>query len=187
MKNELRKKYLKRRDEFNQVEEYSQKIIQNIKNTFQLGQFQCVGFYMPLQNEVDLRPLIKEMLQLNKKIVLPKVLDKTTMQFFEISDLSDVRTSSFNILEPISTKPINKEDIDILFIPGIAFSVDNKRIDRLGFGAGYYDRYLIDYPNRKVGICFNFQITNEFTPLPHDVKLDCLITESHVHQYHDED
>ena len=106
------------------------------------------------------------------------------MAFLPIKDLNDVTESKFKVLEPKSNQKMPKNDIDLMFIPGIAF---NQSKYRLGFGAGFYDRYLTDYQNLSIGICYEFQIISEKFEENYDIPMNLLITENRVHQYRDED
>ncbi len=186
MKQELRKTGLSRRNQMSEVEvrNLSAKIIEEIKKQLPIDKYDVLGFYMPLGNEVDLRPLMAELIAKGKTIVIPKVLDKNTMEFYPLQDMDDYYIGKFNVREPKSNKKMPKTKIDIIFVPGIYFSADKYR---LGFGAGYYDRYLKDYPNLKVGICYGFQYIPEFPSDIHDVPMDLIITENPSHPYHDGD
>jgi 5-formyltetrahydrofolate cyclo-ligase len=73
------------------------------------------------------------------------------MKAFKINSLDDLETGSFNILEPKSyCKEINKNQIDLAIIPCVTCDVDN---NRLGYGKGYYDRFLVDFHMPKVCLC----------------------------------
>ncbi len=186
MKNELRKTGLEKRNKMsqNEVKELSNQIIKQIKNKFDLNLYHTLAFYMPLGNEVDLRPLMDELITLNKIIVVPKVFDRFTMDFYQIQTTLDVHTGKFKVLEPNSNKKIPKNEIDIIFIPGIHFSYQN---NRLGYGAGYYDRYLKDYDHVKIGVCFSFQHIPLIPADSYDIPMDWIITENPLHLHHDED
>jgi 5-formyltetrahydrofolate cyclo-ligase len=186
MKKALRKTGLEKRNRMtkSEVETLSKQIIKVINSKFNLDKYQIIGFYLPLGNEVDLRPLIKELIELGKTIVLPKVLDKHTMEFFPIKDLNDHHIGRFNVLEPNSNKKIPKNEIEIIFVPGIYFSYQNYRI---GFGAGFYDRYFAQYHNKKVGVCYAFQYVPNIPYNDYDIPMDQIITENPLHLYHDED
>lgn len=186
MKKVLREKGLNIRNNLSigEVKSKSNLIINNIKETFDLKKYNTLGFYMPLGKEVDLRPLIEELLQQGKTIVIPKVLDKYHMDFFPIKDLNDYNVGRFNVLEPTSNKKMPRDNIEIIFVPGIYFSDDKYR---LGFGAGYYDRYLAAYSGIKVGVCFDFQHIPDLPIDDYDIPMDLIITENPSHQYRDED
>ncbi|QVK18747.1 5-formyltetrahydrofolate cyclo-ligase [Mycoplasmatota bacterium] len=183
MKEYLRKKGLALRKQMHQdeVNDLSKKIIKQIKKQIDLMPYQVFGFYMPLGNEVDLRPLMRELIDLRKTIVIPKVHDQYTMDFYPIETINDVHKGHFGVLEPNCNRKMPKNKIDIIFIPGIYFSFQNYR---LGFGAGYYDRYLKDYYQEKVGICYSFQHINNIPSQDYDIPMDFIITENPSHQPH---
>jgi len=186
MKIVLRKKGLDLRNNMSKTEvnSLSYKIIKQIKENFNLDKYNVIGFYMPLGNEVDLRPLMKKLIESGKTIVIPKVLDKYNMEFYPLENIRDYHIGRFNVLEPNSNKKMPKNEIEIIFIPGIYFSYNKYR---LGFGAGFYDRYLVNFCGIKVGICFNFQYISDFPINEYDIPMDKIITENPLHQYHDED
>lgn len=106
------------------------------------------------------------------------------MAFYPIKDLNDYHIGRFKVMEPNSNEKMPKDAIEIMFIPGIAFSHKGYR---LGFGAGYYDRYLVDYPNIKVGVCYDFQFVEELPTDLYDIPVDVIITETPRPLYRDED
>ncbi len=146
--------------------------------------------YMPLADEVNLIPLIKEAIKDGKKTALPKItsMEKVEIQFYYLSDsssfLTQTQEGSFGIKEPNpqqlkkaeASKLLNKK---ILFlVPGRAFT---KNGDRLGRGKGFYDRYLTSLNGlklvKKIGICFEFQLLPELPTDANDIKMDEVIYE----------
>jgi 5-formyltetrahydrofolate cyclo-ligase len=115
-----------------------------------------------------------------KTVCLPKLMQGEIV-FFSITTLKDLETGDFNIKEP----PLNKgnicEEIDTVITPGIVF---DRLGYRIGYGKGYYDRYLKNSPKQNsnaVGLGYEFQLATEPVPIePHDVKLDALITNKEV-------
>lgn len=186
MKKELRKKGLALRNQMRQdeVTDLSKRIIEQIKKQVDMMNYQVFGFYMPLGNEVDLKPLMTELIDLGKTIVIPKVHNQYTMDFYPVESIDDIHVGKYEVLEPNNNKKMPKNEIDIIFIPGIYFSYQNYR---LGFGGGYYDRYLKNYHQAKVGICFSFQYINDIPLENHDIPLDFIITENPLHRLHDVD
>src|SRR5690554_4914966 len=96
-KKTLRKKLINQRNALtiDEVNKQSKRINDHLKTIIQNKNAQVIALYYPFNQEVDVLPLIKELLNENKKVVLPKVLSKTTMGFFPITSLNDVKTSSF--------------------------------------------------------------------------------------------
>lgn len=186
MKKEIRKKLIEKRLMLTEaeVQSKSQQIIENLLNQFCFNDLDVVALYYPFKNEVNSLPLIEYLLKQNKKVVLPKVLSKTTMAFYEIKNLTDVTKSKFGVLEPTNDVITPSVDIDIMLIPGVGF---NHHGYRLGYGAGYYDRYLVDQTFPTVGVCFDLQLNNDFEIDVYDIPLNFVITESHQLQHHNVD
>ncbi len=177
MKEALRKEGLNKRNQMScdEIVNLSNKIIKQIKKRIDFESYQVFGFYMPLGNEVDLRPLMEELINLGKTIVLPKVHDKKQMEFYPIQRIDEVHVGKYQVLEPNSKEKMPKTNIKIMFIPGIYFSYDGYR---LGFGGGYYDRYLEDYPHLKIGVCYSYQHITSIPTNCHDIPMDDIITEN---------
>lgn len=125
--------------------------------------------YVSAHGEVDTHTLLEELLK-TKTVVVPFCTDSEgSMICVKITSLSDLTEGRFGILEPKNPAPFPKEEIDFAIIPGIAF---DKEGYRLGYGKGYYDRFLDGLPVCKLGVC-----KKEFfaDSLPHnefDVRMD---------------
>ena len=111
-------------------------------------------------------------------ISLPKIAKNNKMDFFQWSFKEPLKINKFGIPETISNKKVYP---NILFIPLVGF--DNK-LNRLGYGGGYYDRYLSKIKNItktvKIGVGFSFQKIKKLPINKHDIKLDCVITEKEI-------
>ena len=140
---------------------------------------ECVMIYMSAFKEPDTHELLKKLTELNLRVCVP-VSDTNTFTITPalISSVTDIKKGAYGIYEPTDVVPVNISDIDIAFIPGIAFS---KSGDRLGFGKGYYDRFLSEFHGTKAGICYDFQVLDEIPASEHDVKMDLIITETRTY------
>ncbi len=177
-KGELRIKYLKLRKEVESKDEKSLIITSRISTFEFYKNAKLIAVYSSLKDEVNTKDFILKALNDHKRICLPKVLNNQDLDFYEIKDLSDLKChNSFGILEPNALDKVFKEEINLMIIPGISF---DKKLNRLGFGKGYYDRYLKDYKNLKVGICFDEQITTLIPASKNDVKMDLVITDKQL-------
>lgn len=97
------------------------------------------------------------------------------MDAVEISSLKNLKKDKYGILEPDELIPaVKKEDIDLIILPGVAF---DKSGGRLGYGGGYYDKYLNSCPQDicKVALCYDFQIVENVPVEEHDVKANDVI------------
>ena len=157
---------------------------------FQLEEYRnssLVFIYVSIKKEVDTRKIIDKMLSEGKLVFVPRAEGKH-MNFYQLKDMKDLVTSKFGILEPDNScqYPYIKKDYEaiagvrLMLIPGLAFDSYGNRI---GYGAGYYDRYLTTYSEDsfvKIGLCFGFQVFDEIVYDTYDVKLDRIITPSRV-------
>ena len=139
-----------------------------------------IGCYYPFNCELDILNVL-EVLE-NKKYILslPKILKNNEMNFFKWSIYEPLKINKYGIPEPISDKKI---DPNILLIPLVGF---DDKLNRLGYGGGYYDRYLskVKLGNSllKIGIGFSFQKVKNLPTNKYDQKLDCIITEKKIIQ-----
>lgn len=133
-------------------------------------------FYASFNGEVETFRMMKQALKLGKKIVLPTILkDQKKMILSLVEDLGkDLVCGAYGIKEPNphAIKPVDLEAIDLAIVPGVAFDCDN---NRLGRGAGYYDRFLVTLPSHTptFGLAFDFQV---LTRLPHQQKHDVAVS-----------
>ncbi|MCI5858131.1 MAG: 5-formyltetrahydrofolate cyclo-ligase [Agathobacter sp.] len=135
--------------------------------------------YMATQNEVDLSAFMERAWADKKKLYFPKVIGEE-MDFYLAESMCDFKTGSYGILEPDTMEPISLMLIDKtpMLVPGVAFSNDGYRI---GYGKGYYDRYLITNQKNKrlipIGIAYSFQVVDAFETDPHDYPMRTVITD----------
>lgn len=161
-KKELRKSLLKRRDS---LEDISLNIIAQIVDSKILDNHKVVGIYHPLDKEINLLPL----LDIYKDIVFcfPKTED--VISFYAERDLNKFSKKKFNVMEPITNNLIERDDIELFIIPCVGITKDYHRI---GYGKGYYDKYLDGYKGIKVGVCYKELANLDFKCDPYDVAFD---------------
>ncbi len=134
-------------------------------------------FFASFRSEVETGPMIRRVLQSGKRVVLPKV-QGSELALYEIRDFdNDVESGTWGIPEPKSIMPASLTDIDLMIIPGAAF---DKRGNRLGYGAGYYDKLLPAFGKATVALAFEAQIVDEIPVDSHDVPMQKIITEKRV-------
>ena len=123
-----------------------------------------IGIYYPLENEIDVLGLLD--VYKDKNFYLPITKDEIAFVLYKKGDA--LVDGLFKTKEPKGTT-INKKDIDAFIIPCVAISKDNRR---LGYGKGYYDKYLSNYNGIKIGVCYK-ELTNlDIETEMHDIKLD---------------
>lgn len=135
-----------------------------------------IALYYSIKNEVNTIFIIKQLFALKINVLLPR-MDGNNLKFYHITNLTtDLEFNSrFGLYEPLNSLPIiDAEKIDVLVVPIVAFDKNNFR---LGYGKGYYDRFLKNYYHLVIGLAFIEQLVP--TPLPveeHDVKIEIIIS-----------
>ena len=129
---------------------------------------------MDYQSEVCTGLLLTESLRMGKRIAVPRV-EGTEIEFYEIESENDVEPGYAGIPEPVTRRTVTDGN-GYMVVPGTVFSKDRYRI---GYGKGFYDRYLKRYPNiYTCGLAFDCQIVEQIPTEEHDVALKKIITES---------
>lgn len=127
--------------------------------------------YLPFNQEVDLTPLLLQALADGKQVALPKCCGRE-MHFILISDLSRIRRSAIGAPEPIADAPVARDETALVIVPGVAF---DRRGYRIGYGGGYYDRFLMQEPNHStIALCYDFQVLPRLETEPHDIPVQTL-------------
>ena len=130
--------------------------------------------YVSKAEEVDSHELIRFCLSQNKSVALPRC-EGENLAFYLISQPGDLQLGKFGVLEP---KPSCKEakvtGQSVCILPGLGFT---KKGDRIGYGKGYYDRFLSEFPGKTIGICYSLCQEIELPIEPHDKPVDLVITE----------
>jgi len=151
----------------------SQKVCFALSQTEVFQKARCVALYYSMDDEVQTVELINEWYE-RKNLVLPTISGKN-MNFHTYTGMGNTSIGALGITEPVNTKQIQPEEIDLIIVPGVAF--DHKG-NRIGRGKGFYDRFLSKINNTTtIGICFGFQLMERIPAENHDIKMDMVITE----------
>lgn len=172
----LRKKYINIRNNIQNKKEKSRIIMNKVIDTDEYKSAKTLALYKSLDSEVDTSELIKYSFETGKIVALPRV-EGDEIKFYRIKSFDEtMEKSKFGVEEPIENKEnfITKEDIDLVVVPGVCFDMNG---GRMGFGKGYYDRYLKDTTLKTIGICFKEQITDKVPLSPNDVIIQKIITD----------
>ena len=178
LKKILRKKILFYRKNNYKIVSLKYSLLRDVLNKFNLLENKKIGGYFPINYEIDCLEILKQLEKSGHKISLPITRKGNKMDFFEWSSKEPLLIGKIGIPEPYSVKKVYP---DILLVPLVAFS---KHKFRLGYGGGYYDRYIQKIKKIKkiltIGMAFSFQ---EVTKLPindNDKKLDFIFTENYI-------
>ena len=171
MKLELRKEALEKRKSLNHIE-LSEIIVQNIKNSREYQKSKNIINYYPLKYEVDTKNLLNDK---NKTWYLPRVNGEN----LEICLNKNLKKGSFGIIEPQCECIKDYSSIDMIIIPACAADIDGYR---LGYGKGYYDRFLPKLPItcQKVVVIYSELLYKTICPENFDIKVDMVITDKEI-------
>lgn len=161
-------------------EELSKQISHQLYRDEDWNQANIIGITISKFPEVDTYQIIRKAWELGKTIAVPKCYPKEKkMSFRIISDFSQLESVFYGLLEPIEkkTKHINPENIDLIIVPGLGYTKEGYR---LGFGGGYYDRYLKDYSGKTISLAFQSQIIPAFKTENFDIPVAKIITDARV-------
>lgn len=125
---------------------------------------QTIATYLSFDFEFNTQLLINQAMEDHKTILIPKTFTGGRMIFTPYQP-EVLERNHFGLLEPRTWQAVSKEDIDLIHVPGLAF---NRQGYRIGFGGGYYDRFLEDYSGSTLSTIYPFQLI-EFTPDLHDI------------------
>ena len=139
-----------------------------------------VMVYCAKSPEVETTALISLLMEEKKRIVVP-IIEKetTTLRLSYVTDPCHLVESTFRVPEPVGNEqPAQAGDVDVVIVPMLAF---DRAGNRLGYGAGYYDRFLSAHPGiRKIGLAFSCQETPSVPADENDIRMDFIVTEDGV-------
>ncbi len=177
-KNTLRKTIISQRLSLSKekVDELSKNIANNIKNTNILD-YNNILLYSDFKNEVQTFEIISYLKNAKKNLYLPRCnTDLLTMEAVPIGD-GKFTLNKYGIQEP-PDKSKTEPELDCAIVPGVVFDINGNRI---GFGAGYYDKFFALHDSvLKIGLCYEFQLINKIHSESHDIKMDIIVTEKRI-------
>ena len=175
-KIKLRKKILDYRKNNYKILNLKYSLLKEILKKFNLLSNKKIGGYFPINYEIDSLGILKQLEKSGHKISLPIIRKGNKMDFFEWSAKQPLSISKIGIPEPSSKKKVYP---DIILVPLLAF---DRHKFRLGYGGGYYDRYIQKIKNIKkiltIGMAFSFQEVAKLPINKYDKKLDFIFTEN---------
>lgn len=170
-KKELRKQMLFKRAKLDKQEkaQYDQWICEKLWALIRQQNYKNVHCYLPMGTEINIFPLIEKMLGEGITVITPKTLPKRRLENLILTSLQELEKGVFGTSHPANATAFFGP-YDLIIVPGLAFNESNFR---LGYGAGYYDNFMVEYPLAyKLGIAYPFQKVEEIPLESHDVQLD---------------
>jgi 5-formyltetrahydrofolate cyclo-ligase len=183
LKNELRSKFREKRKslspELKMV--WDEQICRRISSLLSVRYADCVLSFSPLSGEVDVSEFNSYVLKNDKELYLPRCKPGTReMSFHLISDFGELESGSFSIMEPNENAPVWQSangKRTVCIIPAMSY---DKNGFRLGYGKGYYDRYLSSKDVLKIGVCYTQFLSDNIPRGRFDLSVDIIVTEKGV-------
>lgn len=174
----LRKKILGIRKNLSSIQRiaFSNQIFYQIIHWEPYQKAESIFSYLSFSNEVITNPLIEYSLKKNKKIGVPAVRGKNIVPL-EFCGWEKLHPGYGGILEPVDEKPFLLTQDTLIIVPG---SVFDRKGNRMGYGKGFYDRYLSEHGGIKIGLAFSFQVLELIESKEHDVPMDFIVTEKEI-------
>lgn len=161
-------------------EDYSYQIAQRLFNDDDWKQASVIGITVSRFPEVDTYQIIRKAWEQNKTVTVPKCTrEERQLTFRILRQFQELESVYFGLYEPIEdrTEAVSSNSIDLLIVPGLAYSYQGYRI---GFGGGYYDRFLTSYDGKTISLAFSLQMVNQLPVEPHDLPVSKIITNQEV-------
>jgi 5-formyltetrahydrofolate cyclo-ligase len=180
LKQDIRKKILDHREAIDTDirKQWDENILNNLIKSDWYKKANTIFAFVSFKSEADTHKIIKYSIQDQKTVCVPRIKSKQKgIEIFKIDSFDQLENGYFGILEPIESCPvINSKDIDLILMPGVAF---DRQGGRVGYGAGFYDRFLSNMNNNvdKIAVAYHFQILDNIPMDEHDVRIDGIVTE----------
>ena len=181
VKTKYRQSILQKRNSLglSEISNLSKIILKNADLELSLSAIKTLGSYFSSNNEVDLEALTDMRLKKNLLTTFPRVEPNHSMSLIAPKNIKNLTRNKYNIFEPSDGDEIYPIDHEIIIIPTVAV---DKNGYRLGYGGGYYDRFLESVTQRSnrpllIGLIYDFQFIDDSFNELHDVKLDMVFSE----------
>ena len=181
VKTKYRQSILKTRDalDSSEVKRLSQRILKNAHSELALEEIETLGSYFAKKNEVNLENLNHQRSQKNLLTTFPKIEPNHAMNLIVPKNLKQLSTNKYDIFEPSGGDKVKPIDHEVIIIPTVGVDINGYR---LGYGGGYYDRFLesVTQKNKRpllVGLIYDFQFIDDSINELHDIKLDIVFSE----------
>lgn len=177
-KTELRKMALANRNNItqDQIQTWSDQICRKLVESSSFGEAKIVHIYNSIGSEVDTNKIIQVALIAGITVVVPETGEDQRLKHWQVFQNTVYSKDKFGIQTPIFNCHLfelsNLQPNDLIIIPIVAFDSHNKRI---GYGKGFYDKFLAQVTCKKVGIAFGCQLVDDFESDPWDIELDQII------------
>ncbi len=185
-KDAIRKEFSMKRDNIDSSERQlrDEKICTLATSLMSFRHADIILLYAPIKSEIDVMPIMKEALSKGKKVAFPKCnVEERTMKYHFVTSESDLEVCAYGIREPKENLPVYDPEatrgVAVCYVPGLAFDVYGYR---LGYGKGYYDKFMNKFTGCTIGLAYTELITQELPKGRYDRHCDVILTEKGVKQ-----
>lgn len=182
-KDEIRREYIEKRNSMDPALKAARdkKICSFATSLAGYRYAEYVLMYAPLDGEIDVMPIAVDALAKGKKVAFPRCnKEKHTMNFHIVTSLNELKEDSYGIREPDESLPVYRSDEKggaVCFVPGLVYDKNGYRI---GYGKGFYDRYLSNFSGNIIGVVYSDFILPSVPKGKYDVSLNILLSEKGV-------
>lgn len=175
-KKELRKEYSHLRADIRDKVSKDMDITERLLEDETVLEADYVLLYASFGSEIDTYLLIDKLIEMGKNVALPRCSSERSMTFHIIGSVADLHEGMYRIPEPDSALPQPViSDKTVCIIPGLAFTEDG---GRLGYGGGYYDKFIIENPGIiTIALAYEQLIVDQLPIMQHDLRVDKIVTE----------
>lgn len=181
-KEKLREQLLQKRKAIpdSYYTEASEDIIAHLQTLPAFRQSRTVHSYVSIRgnNEVDTHDFLRWMLATNKRVIVPVTeFEKTELRHVELNSFEELTSNKWGVPEPDDGREVPLAELDLVIVPMVGADL---YCNRLGYGKGFYDRFLSNVNCPAVGLCFEDCVVDKIPTEPFDVKLSAVVTEERI-------
>ena len=183
-KDAIRQLCAQRRDSMTEAEhkEFDNKIVNTATSLVSFRHAEIILLFAPIKSEIDVMPIFEEAINKGKRVAFPKCnKEDRTMKFHFVNSLDELEPCAYGIREPKEEAevfdPLTNTQSALCFVPGLAFDVYGYR---LGYGKGYYDKFMNQFKGSCVGVAYTHQIQPNLPKGKFDRHCDVIITEKGI-------
>jgi 5-formyltetrahydrofolate cyclo-ligase len=181
-KKELRQTLLERRKSISEPDYYgaSADIIEQLKEQHEYQNAHTIHCYVSInkRREVETRELVKEMLFKGKKVIVPITdFENGILTHIHLTSFEDLKSNKWGVPEPNDGKEVSSDELELVIVPMVG---GDEQCNRIGYGEGFYDRFLKEVTCPKIGLIFEQNVIEEIPVEEFDIPLDKIITEERI-------
>jgi len=184
-RQQIRDEALRRRNQIADGESLSLRVFDRLTAQPEFLRAHTILMYLDVRSEVRTRWYLPTLWAEGRRVVVPSC-QAEGLALFHITSLDQLAPRTMQILEPrrelleLAKHEVAPGELDLVVIPGVAF---DRRGNRLGYGKGYFDKLLhrVRPDAAKIAVCFECQVIPEIPTMPHDIRMDKVITENSIY------